>query len=93
MGGSCLRDLSAIINLTDFIPATYIPDGIRVPQNPVGLVQGFVRDLSRYLLHDDILIRDTARDALGTELDPKLYGRLIRHLEEQVDRQNPAFRH
>lgn len=82
MGGVCLRDMRNMTPLVEVIPAKYIPDQIRVRSSPLPLVQTFVRDLTRHLIHDDLQIRETARDALGSELDPKLYGRLIKHLEE-----------
>jgi hypothetical protein len=58
---------------------------MRVLQNPATLVETFVTDLTNLLVADDMQVREVARDALGAELSPRLYPRLIKHLDEYVD--------
>ena len=55
---------------------------MRVVQNPIPLVEAFIGDLLNLLVAGDMQIRDIVRDALGSELSPRLYGKLIRNLEE-----------
>jgi hypothetical protein len=55
---------------------------MRVLQNPANLVETFVTDLTNLLVADDRQVREVARDALGAELSPRLYSRLIKHLDE-----------
>lgn len=59
---------------------------MRVMHNPVLLVGTFITDLTNLLVISDTQIRDVARDALGTELSPRLYSRLLKHLDEYVFR-------
>jgi hypothetical protein len=68
--------------LTSAIPAQFLPDEMRVLQNPANLVETFVTDLTNLLVADDRQVREVARDALGAELSPRLYSRLIKHLDE-----------
>jgi len=44
----------------------------------------FVSELINYVDVGDVQTRDTVRDALGIELSPRLYGKMIRDLEEYV---------
>jgi hypothetical protein len=55
---------------------------MRVIQNPVPLVTTFITDLTNLLIAPDTKIRDVARDALGAELSPRLYSKLLKHLDE-----------
>lgn len=57
-------------------------------QNPVQLVGTFITNLTDLLISPDTQIRDIARDALGTELSPRLYSRLLKHLDEYVYRRS-----
>ncbi|KAF8805782.1 hypothetical protein BYT27DRAFT_7257917 [Phlegmacium glaucopus] len=58
-----------------------LKDRIRVIQCPLPLVEDFVGNLINLLVAGDIHIQDVVRDALGSELSPRLYGKLIRNLE------------
>lgn len=71
-------------SLAKIIPARYLPDKMRVIPNPVPLVEDFIGDLVGLLHAGDMQIHDIVREALGTELSPRLYGRLIRNMEESV---------
>lgn len=72
-------DLTSLANV---IPAYALPDSMRVIQNPVPLVTTFITDLTNLLMAPDMKIRDIARDALGAELSPRLYSKLLKHLDE-----------
>ncbi|CAA7259350.1 unnamed protein product [Cyclocybe aegerita] len=84
LGGSCLRENQDLGALGKVIPPKFLPDKIRVVQNPIPLVEDFVADLISLLVKGDMQIRDIVRDALGTELSPRLYGKVIRNLEDTL---------
>lgn len=71
-----------LTSLAKIIPPTFLPDKMRVVQNPAPLVEAFIGDLINLLVAGDTQIRDIVREALGSELSPRLYGKLIRNLEE-----------
>ena len=50
-------------------------------QNPLPLVEDFVNNLIKLLVAGHIHTRDVVRDALGSELSPRLYANLIKNLE------------
>jgi neurofibromin 1 len=68
--------------LTSVIPPQFLPDEMRVLQNPAKLVETFVKDLTNLLVVDHMQLREVARDALGCELSPRLHSRLLKHLDE-----------
>ncbi|KAF8165773.1 hypothetical protein B0H34DRAFT_794124 [Crassisporium funariophilum] len=86
LGGSCVQegpqDMSVLGNV---IPAKFLPDKMRVVQSPIPLVEHFIGDLIDLLVAGDMQIRDVVRDALGSELSPRLYGRLLRNLEDTIN--------
>jgi hypothetical protein len=71
-----------LTSLTTVIPLQSLPDEMRVMQNPVVLVGTFITSLTNLLVMSDTQIRDVARDALGSELSPRLYSKLLKHLDE-----------
>jgi hypothetical protein len=79
-----LQDNQDFSLLSKVIPAKFLPDKMRIIQNPVPLIEAFIGDLVNLLHVGDIQIRDIVRDAFGYELSPRLYGRLIRNMEEYV---------
>lgn len=81
-GGVCVLENHDPSALTSVVPAQYLPEEMRVLQNPMTLVSTFITDLTDLLIAESAQVREVARDALGTELSPRLYGRLFRHLEE-----------
>lgn len=91
MAGPCLVDGQDFTTLSQVIPAIYLPDKIRLIQNPSHLIDDFIGDLMGLLAASDVQIRDIVRDALGSELSSRLYGKLIRFLEEYVSLDYPAM--
>ena len=83
-GGVCVEEDHDPSALTSVIAAQYLPDELRVLQNPSTMVSSFITDLTDLLIAESAQVREVARDALGTELSPRLFGRLFRHLEESV---------
>jgi hypothetical protein len=83
-GGVCVQENHDPSALTSVVPTQYLPDEMRVLQDPMTLVSVFITDLTDLLIAESAQVREVARDALGNELSPRLYGRLFRHLEESV---------
>jgi hypothetical protein len=79
-GGACLIEDGSVPTLVHSIPPEFLPDDIRALQNPTNLVLTFIKDLTNLLVAEYVEVREVARDALGTEMSPKLYSRLLRHL-------------
>jgi neurofibromin 1 len=63
------------------IAQKFLPDRIRIIQNPLILVDDFINTLMNLLVTGDTQTRDVVREALGFELSPRLYGKLIKNLE------------
>ncbi|TRM67484.1 hypothetical protein BD626DRAFT_544948 [Schizophyllum amplum] len=83
MGGACIQD-GRVTSLSAILPSLTLPDKLRVQANSEELVQAFINDVTNMLLHPDVHTRDTARDALGLELNQRLHGRFLKHIEGLV---------
>ena len=81
---SCLHENQDLSALKKAIPPRLLPDKIRVLHSAGLLLGDFVAELINYVDVGDVQTRDTVRDALGIELSPRLYGKMIRNLEEYV---------
>ncbi|KAH6914612.1 hypothetical protein BKA70DRAFT_1180120 [Coprinopsis sp. MPI-PUGE-AT-0042] len=82
--GACAGEKPDMSPLVNAIPPEYLPDRIRAVQHIPALAESFIGDLIALLLHHDAFCRDTARDALGSELSPRFYPKLIRFMDEQM---------
>lgn len=82
LGGACVQENVDLTSLANVIPPHAIPDNMRVIQNPIPLVTTFITSLTNLLIAQDTRVRDTAREALGAELSPRLYSKLLKHLDE-----------
>lgn len=80
--GVCFQEDYDPQALHKLIPIQILPDEMRTMKNPKMLVERFIKELTDFLISDSTNIRETAREALGTELSPSLYGVLFKHLEE-----------
>jgi len=78
--GSCLQEHDPDL-LANVIPAVHLPDKLRKQESPVTSVTTFVSDLVALLIFEDVQIRDTARDALGAELSPRLYMKILKYFD------------
>ncbi|KAJ6515229.1 hypothetical protein C8R45DRAFT_1049017 [Mycena sanguinolenta] len=65
--------LAAAGGACSVIPVQYLPDQMRDIQNPVPL-----------LMIEDHQLREVARNALGAELSPRLYTRLLKHFDDTI---------
>ncbi|KAF8450670.1 hypothetical protein L210DRAFT_3520995 [Boletus edulis BED1] len=81
-GGATVQDEHEPGALTSVIPAEYLPDEMRVLRDPGELVNIFIEFLTAALVDDTIRVREVAREALGSELSPRLFARLFKHLDE-----------
>ncbi|EFI27794.1 hypothetical protein CC1G_14717 [Coprinopsis cinerea okayama7 len=82
--GTCTSEKPDMTTLINTIPSEFMPDKIRVFQHIPALAETFISDLISLLMHHDAFIRDTAREALGSELSPRFYPKLIRFMDEQM---------
>lgn len=82
LGGACVQEDQDLTALATLIPNQYLPDIMRVVKNPVPMVSTFINELADFLVAPDMQIREVARDALGAELSPRLYSKLLKLLDE-----------
>ena len=87
-GAACTREPHDPSGLTKIIPPMIIPDGCRVLRDPSELLTNFLTDIVNMLVHDSLQVRDIAREALSNEASPRLYGRIIKQLDEYVGSTN-----
>lgn len=80
LAGSCVQAKNLDI-LGTVIAHKYLPDRMRIIQDPSPLIEDFLTFLMTLLVSGDTQTRDIAREALGSELSSRLYGNLIKHLE------------
>ncbi|TFK46902.1 hypothetical protein OE88DRAFT_1666689 [Heliocybe sulcata] len=83
-GAACTANEHDPTSLTGTLPSKYLPDSMRVLRDPSELMATFIAHLIDLLLASAIQVRDTARDALGSELSSRLHSRLIKHLDEVI---------
>ncbi|KAG8218508.1 hypothetical protein J3R82DRAFT_4145 [Butyriboletus roseoflavus] len=81
-GGATVQDEHEPGALTAVIPAEFLPDEMRVLRDPGELVNIFIEFLTAALVDDAIRVREVAREALGSEISPRLFARLFKHLDE-----------
>ncbi|KAK0461601.1 uncharacterized protein EV420DRAFT_1526161 [Desarmillaria tabescens] len=84
LGGACVEEAADTDLLSKVIPHQSLPDQFRRVQDASSLAHTFVNDLTMMLLDDDVEVRNTARDALGAELSPRLYTKLLKFLEDII---------
>lgn len=68
--------------LTAVVPPENLPDEMRVLRDPDDLVNTFIEFLTAALVDENIRVRDVAREAVGSELSPRLFPKLFKHLDE-----------
>ncbi|KAJ7620066.1 hypothetical protein FB45DRAFT_146957 [Roridomyces roridus] len=84
LSGACVQDGIDLKSLVAVFPAQQLPDQMREIQNPVPLVTKFINAMTDQLVIDDTYLRENARAALGGELSPRLYPKLLKHFDETV---------
>ncbi|THH31919.1 hypothetical protein EUX98_g2275 [Antrodiella citrinella] len=68
--------------LTTLLPSEFLPDQMRVLRDPQDLLTIFLTEIVNLLVSDSVQARDVAREALGAELSPRLYTRILRELDQ-----------
>jgi len=82
LGGSCLLDGAPTPHqLSRWCPPELLPPELKTPIPSEDLVKRFIGTVVDMLINDDILTRETAKEALGSELHPKLYPLLLAQLD------------
>ncbi|KAH8118768.1 hypothetical protein DFH11DRAFT_1839273 [Phellopilus nigrolimitatus] len=72
-------------SLVNSMPAQFVPDRFRAPQDGRLMLNDFMSSTVESLLAELAIARDTAKEALGSELNPRLYDRLFKQLNEVVE--------
>ena len=81
-GSACLIDQHDPAALHSVIPPELLPDSMRVLKDPRALINNFITFLMERLISDSVMARETAKEALGSELSIRLYPKLMKHFEE-----------
>jgi len=81
-GNACSVDQHDPAALHTVIRPELLPDSMRVLKDPRELVSNFVTYLIDLLISDSVMARETAKEALGSELSHRLYSLLVGHLDE-----------
>jgi len=82
LGGCCLLDgASTPHQLSRWCPPELLPMELKTPIPSEDLVTEFIGTVVDMLTNEDILTRETAKEALGSELHPKLYPLLLAQLD------------
>ncbi|KIJ20411.1 hypothetical protein PAXINDRAFT_166473 [Paxillus involutus ATCC 200175] len=81
-GGATVQEVHEPGALTEVIPAEHLPDEMRVLRDPAELVNIFIEFLTAALIDDTVRVREVAREALSSELSPRLFAKLFKHLDE-----------
>ncbi|KAF7329572.1 Ras-GAP domain-containing protein [Mycena kentingensis (nom. inval.)] len=84
LGGACVQENINLKFLATVIPPQYIPDQLREIVPPAPLVTRFITTMTEMLVSEDSQMREIAKTALGSELSPRLYSRLLRHFDETM---------
>ncbi|KAF7302288.1 Ras-GAP domain-containing protein [Mycena indigotica] len=84
LGGACVQDGINLRFLSTVIPPQYLPDQLRELQQPAPLVSKFLYTLTDELVSEDSQMREISKTALGSELSPRLYSRLLRHFDDTI---------
>ncbi|KAI6003613.1 hypothetical protein EDD15DRAFT_2567619 [Pisolithus albus] len=81
-GGATVQERHIPTALTTIIMGEYLPDEMRALRDPEELVNTFIEFLTAALVDENPRIRETAKEAIGSELNPRLLSKLFKHLDE-----------
>ncbi|KAI6130277.1 hypothetical protein EDD16DRAFT_1541379 [Pisolithus croceorrhizus] len=81
-GGATVQERHVPTALTTIIMGEYLPDEMRALRDPEELVNTFIEFLTAALVDENARIRETAKEAIGSELSPRLLSKLFKHLDE-----------
>ncbi|KAG1752509.1 uncharacterized protein EDB91DRAFT_1102988 [Suillus paluster] len=81
-GGVTVQETHDPGALAAAIPPDFLLDDMRTLRDPADLVTIFIEFLTGALIDDVVRVREVAREALGSELSPRLFSKLFKHLDE-----------
>ncbi|KAF8645481.1 hypothetical protein AX16_007766 [Volvariella volvacea WC 439] len=85
LSAACVLDDPVELNaLSTLVPQQFLPDRMRAIRAPGVYITHFIESLVKLLVCADLQVRDTAREALGTELSPRLYGKLLKIVDDHM---------
>ena len=79
---SVLDQVNTGATLANVIPIKYLPDRFRILQDGEAMIHNFIVSSVEFLISRNPRARDTVKEALGSELTPRLYPRLFKQLNE-----------
>lgn len=79
---SVLDQVNTCATLANVIPIKYLPDRFRVLQDREAMIHSFIKSSVEFLISRNPQARDTVKEALGSELTPRLYPRLFKQVNE-----------
>ncbi|KAJ3719315.1 hypothetical protein C8R42DRAFT_777357 [Lentinula raphanica] len=85
---SSIQDNHDLSLLSTVIPQRMLPDSIRTMRSPAPMINAFVNDLTGLLICEDVSVRDTAREALGVDLNARLHSKILKYFDEVVQAVN-----
>ena len=82
LAGCCVLDGSAVMSMTSLDLPSHLSFLSRPHPNPIELADRFLTELVEMLEVEPAQARETAREALGSELHPKLFSPLLSKLDQ-----------
>lgn len=76
--------------LTAWFTSETLPEKFRVVTDFEELTKEFIATLIELLVHDNLTVRETAKEALGAESHPALYPLILMQLDRLVPRRTAA---
>ncbi|KAH9948737.1 hypothetical protein B0H21DRAFT_787622 [Amylocystis lapponica] len=83
-GAAVARDIVDPSALTQTITPYYLPDQMRVLRDTSDLVHKFLTELISLLVSESVKAREVAKEALGSEMSPRLYSRIFKELDSVI---------
>lgn len=72
------------LTLNGIVREEYLPDQMRILRDPYDLMHIYLTQVINLLISDSPQARKVAEETLGTELNPRLYLRILKDLDKCV---------
>ena len=80
--GVCVSQTDEIRPITDYFPSHLVPTRFQTISSPNDMVFTFIHHIVDFLMEDAIFVREVAKEAVGSELNPRLYPLLFARLDQ-----------
>lgn len=71
-------------SMLSFIPPELLPERLRLSIDFEDLTRRYVNIMVDLLYHESLVVRETAKEALGAESQPKMYSMVLLQLDRSV---------